>query len=157
MQPLSRDGTKFRFSMIVSKISSTGHPTSSKRLISREPRSRSPAVYLAVCVNKTASSFGRMVYHYFPLFQLARPSLFSSFKRWRWSIRSAADGNRLNSSPADDSSGGTRLIKAIQAIRVKLDSRIQEIRKNFLMKLLFFLVGFYSATALVTVIGQTGD
>lgn len=74
-----------------------------------------------------------------------------------WSIRSAADGSRLESSPTTNGSGGTRLIRAIEALLVKLDTRIKVLRKNLPMKLLFFLVGFYCATAFATVIGQTGD
>ncbi|KAL3516982.1 hypothetical protein ACH5RR_023884 [Cinchona calisaya] len=137
--------------MIADKILPTGYPTSFKLHTRRNPRSRSPALFPGVCFNKTAFS------HHFPPFHLAHPSLFNSFKRWGWSIRSAADGDRLNSSPIDDGSSGTRLIRAIQAIRVKLDTRIRELRKNFPMKLFSFLVGFYSATAFATVIGQTGD
>lgn len=78
-------------------------------------------------------------------------------RRLAWSIRSAADGNGLNSSPTTSSSGGTRLIRAIEALLVKLDARIKVLRKNLPVKLLFFLVGFYCATAFATVIGQTGD
>ncbi|CDO97709.1 unnamed protein product [Coffea canephora] len=146
-----------RFSMIARKIPSTGYPTSSTILTPKDPRSSPPGVYLGLRVNKTAFSFGRMLYRHFPLFHLARPSVFNNFMSWEWSIRSAADGDRLNSSPTDDSSSGTRLVRAIQAIRAKLETRIRELRKNFPMKLLFFLVGFYSATAFATVIGQTGD
>ncbi|MCD9560201.1 hypothetical protein HAX54_018699 [Datura stramonium] len=78
-------------------------------------------------------------------------------RRLAWSIRSAADGSGLNSSPTTSSSGGTRLIRAIEALVAKLDARIKVLRKNLPMKLLFFLVGFYCATAFATVIGQTGD
>lgn len=78
-------------------------------------------------------------------------------RRLAWSIRSAADGNGLNSSPTTSGSGGTRLIRAIEALLVKLDARIKVLRKNLPVKLLFFLVGFYCATAFATVIGQTGD
>lgn len=79
----------------------------------------------------------------------------SRSRRMSWSIRSAADGGRLNSSPND--TGGTRLIRAFQALQVKLNARIKELRKNLPAKLLFFLIGFYCATAFATVIGQTGD
>nr|XP_027106471.1 uncharacterized protein LOC113726796 isoform X1 [Coffea arabica]XP_027106472.1 uncharacterized protein LOC113726796 isoform X1 [Coffea arabica] len=150
-------GLACRFSMIARKIPSTGYPTSSTILTPKDPRSSPPGVYLGLRVNKTAFSFGRMLYRHFPLSHLARPSVFNNFMSWEWSIRSAADGDRLNSSPTDDSSSGTRLVRAIQAIRAKLETRIRELRKNFPMKLLFFLVGFYSATAFATVIGQTGD
>lgn len=78
-------------------------------------------------------------------------------RRLAWAIRSSGDGGGLNPSPKNNSSRGTRLIRAVQAIRLKLSARIKEIRKNFPMKLLFLLVGFYCATVFATVIGQTGD
>lgn len=82
----------------------------------------------------------------------------SKFKSMTWSLRSAADGSRMNSSSAtDDSRGGTRLIRAIQTVRVTLINRLKELRRNLPVKLFFFLVGFYCATAFATVIGQTGD
>ena len=59
--------------------------------------------------------------------------------------------------PSSNNSGRPRLIRAIQAIQAKLGVRIQELRKNLPMKILFFLIGFYCATAFATVIGQTGD
>lgn len=87
-------------------------------------------------------------------------SLISQLKlrrRLAWPIRSSADGGGLNPSQKNNSRNRTRLIRAAQAIRLKLSARIKEIRKNFPMKVLFFLVGFYCATAFATVIGQTGD
>lgn len=73
-----------------------------------------------------------------------------------WSIRSSVDSSGLDPSP-NSTNGTTRLIRAIQAILTKLETRIQEIRKGLPVKLLFFLAGFYCATAFATVIGQTGD
>jgi hypothetical protein len=68
------------------------------------------------------------------------------------------DGSGLDpSSSSSGGGGGTRLVRAIQAFQTRLGVRIREIRKNLPMKLLFFLVGFYCATAFATVIGQTGD
>lgn len=72
------------------------------------------------------------------------------------SIRSSLDSNALGPS-SNGGNGGTRLIRAIQGIQTRLEARIQEIRKGFPLKLLFFLAGFYCATAFATVIGQTGD
>ncbi|XP_038684721.1 ycf20-like protein [Tripterygium wilfordii] len=83
--------------------------------------------------------------------------LVHNFRRVAWSIRSSIDGSGLDPSSANSTNGSTRLIKAIQSIQAKLDARIQELRKNLPLKLLFFLVGFYCATAFATVIGQTGD
>lgn len=67
------------------------------------------------------------------------------------------DSSGLDPSPRNGSTGTTRLIRAIQAIQTKLGVKIQQLRRGFPMKLLFFLVGFYCATAYATVIGQTGD
>ncbi|XP_020576092.1 uncharacterized protein ycf20 [Phalaenopsis equestris] len=50
-----------------------------------------------------------------------------------------------------------RLIRTIQSLLRKLSSRIKELRSGLSVKVLFFLVGFYCATAFATVIGQTGD
>ncbi|OWM64930.1 hypothetical protein CDL15_Pgr028648 [Punica granatum] len=75
-----------------------------------------------------------------------------------WSIQSIADGSSgLDPSSMNGTNGGTRLLRAIRNIQSKLGDKIQVIRKNFPIKLLFFLVGFYCATAFATVIGQTGD
>ncbi|XP_051129997.1 ycf20-like protein [Andrographis paniculata] len=78
-------------------------------------------------------------------------------KRMTGSLRSAADDSRLNSIPSNDPGGGTRLIKTIQAIRLKILARSKKLMKNLPVKLFSFLVGFYCATAFATLIGQTGD
>lgn len=83
--------------------------------------------------------------------------LICSCRRWGWSIRSSAEGNSLNSFPAEDASGETRLIRTIKSFQIKINKRIKQLRQNLPMKLFFFLVGFYCATAFATVIGQTGD
>lgn len=85
------------------------------------------------------------------------PFLFKLHRKMAWSIRSSVDGSGFDPSSTDSPNGGTRLIRTIQAFQTKLSARIQEIRKGLPMKLLFFLVGFYCATAFATVIGQTGD
>lgn len=62
------------------------------------------------------------------------------------------------SDPSRSSTDGrTRLVKAIQDFQIKLSTRVEALKKGFPMKVLFFLVGFYCATAFATVIGQTGD
>ncbi|KAM7276568.1 hypothetical protein ACFE04_018434 [Oxalis oulophora] len=103
------------------------------------------------------------------------PSQFSGNNKWRGAlfmnsfatskpsrrrmscfVRSSVDDSGLDPS-TNSSTGRTRLLRIIQAFQKKLSSRIVQIRKNLPMKLLFFLVGFYCATAFATVIGQTGD
>lgn len=62
------------------------------------------------------------------------------------------------SDPSGSSTDGrTRLVKAIRDFQMKLNIRVNDLKKSFPMKVLFFLVGFYCATAFATVIGQTGD
>lgn len=90
-------------------------------------------------------------------FHVAQPSLVNNFKRMTWSIRSNVDSRGFDPSPTNSPNGRTRLIRAIQAFQARVSAKIQEIRKDLPMKLLFFLVGFYCATAFATVIGQTGD
>ncbi|CAI0560205.1 unnamed protein product [Linum tenue] len=110
------------------------------------------------------SSTGTFSRHYritvlpfqFPSCRVTEPYLINSFEVWQ--IRSSTNGSGFDSPSSDDSSGGgTRLIRAIRALQTRIGMRIQELRKNLPMKLLFFLVGFYCATAFATVIGQTGD
>lgn len=74
-----------------------------------------------------------------------------------WSIRSSVESNGLNDPSESSTNGATRLVKAIQTLQIKLNARFQGLKKGLPMKLLFFLVGFYCATAFATVIGQTGD
>jgi hypothetical protein len=38
-----------------------------------------------------------------------------------------------------------------------LSGKLNKLRRGFPIKILFFLIGFYCATAFATVIGQTGD
>ena len=85
--------------------------------------------------------------------------LFELHRRMTWSVGSSVGGGTIDPSSADSPNGGTgtRLIRAIQAFQTKLGARIKELRKDLPMKVFFFLVGFYCATAFATVIGQTGD
>ncbi|KAF7844815.1 Ycf20-like protein [Senna tora] len=87
----------------------------------------------------------------------AQPCLVDNSKRMTWSIRSSVGDSSFSPSTSNGANGRTRLIRAIQDFQTKLGAKIQEVRKNLPMKLLFFLVGFYCATAFATVIGQTGD
>lgn len=87
--------------------------------------------------------------------------LLQFFRRMSWTtIKSSVGGNRFDpasNSSSNNSSRGLRLIKALQVLRTKLLVKIQEIKKDLPKKLFFLLVGFYSATAFSTFIGQTGD
>ncbi|XP_027908078.1 uncharacterized protein ycf20 isoform X1 [Vigna unguiculata] len=92
-----------------------------------------------------------------PCFRFAQPCLIVNFKRMTWSVRNSLNDSSVSSSTSNGSNGRTRIIRVIQEFQSKLGSKIQEVKKNLPMKLLFFLVGFYCATAFATVIGQTGD
>ncbi|PON56894.1 hypothetical protein TorRG33x02_295130 [Trema orientale] len=115
------------------------------------------AFNVAACSHESSSAFSWKQYSHRCLFYVTRPPLANNFEKMAWSIRSNLDSNALDPSPSNGSSGRTRLIRVIQGIQNRLEARIQEIRKGFPVKLLFFLAGFYCATAFATVIGQTGD
>lgn len=114
-----------------------------------------------VRINRTAFALGKRLYSTWYFIHVDNPSLCNKSKLHRklsWSTRSNTDGGgAFNPSTTSDTSNGTRLNRAIQAIKIDLSSKFKEIRKHFAMKLLFFLVGFYCSTAFATVIGQTGD
>ncbi|XP_042377875.1 ycf20-like protein isoform X2 [Zingiber officinale] len=86
-----------------------------------------------------------------PTFPCAKNS-----RRLNWTTGSMADGNQSDT-PESSTSSATRLIRTIQSFQTKLSARIKQLRKGIWIKIFFFLVGFYSATAFATVIGQTGD
>ncbi|XP_057852888.1 ycf20-like protein isoform X1 [Cryptomeria japonica] len=53
--------------------------------------------------------------------------------------------------------GSTRLGRIIQASGSRLLNKINGARSNFPMKTFLLLLGYYTANALATIIGQTGD
>lgn len=67
------------------------------------------------------------------------------------------DGTSESSSSNTTNNGGTRLFNALKSFETNLTYRINQLRKGLSLKILFFLIGFYCATAFATVIGQTGD
>ncbi|KAI3971318.1 hypothetical protein MKX01_008162 [Papaver californicum] len=99
------------------------------------------------CLCKTSFDVNWRFYPRLCFFHVALPSFIKSSK-------SSVDGGGLDTPPEN---GETRLVKAIQFFRIKLTARFHELKKGFPMKVLFFLVGFYCATAFATMIGQTGD
>ncbi|XP_044493541.1 ycf20-like protein isoform X2 [Mangifera indica] len=124
---------------------------------SKYVRSRADFFFLAACSHRTKCALSSKYYSRSCFIHVAQPFSVSNNKKMAWSIRSSVDGSGFDPSSTDSPNGGTRLIRTIQAFQTKLSARIQEIRKGLPMKLLFFLVGFYCATAFATVIGQTGD
>ncbi|CAH9082862.1 unnamed protein product [Cuscuta epithymum] len=126
---------------MVTNILSYGCPATSQPLTHEHFRSSVEAV----CLEEPSSSLTRMMQS-----QLIN-------KRIAWLLRSNADGRGLNSSFTSDNSDRARLIRAIEALQAKLNTRMKGFRANLPMKLLLLLIGFYCATAFATVIGQTGD
>uniref|UniRef100_A0A7N0ZTA3 Ycf20-like protein n=1 Tax=Kalanchoe fedtschenkoi TaxID=63787 RepID=A0A7N0ZTA3_KALFE len=53
--------------------------------------------------------------------------------------------------------GSTRLGRIVSAGGRQLLDRLNNARKNFPMKIFLLLLGFYTANALATILGQTGD
>lgn len=67
-----------------------------------------------------------------------------------------------DSTPEEDSGpsfglGATRLKRIIQRGSERFVSRFNKSRKNFPTKIFLLLLGYYSANALATILGQTGD
>ncbi|XP_015573929.1 ycf20-like protein isoform X1 [Ricinus communis] len=145
------------FLLMATVMTYSNHPTTAK-LPSRESlRSHTLVVSLTSCSHKPVCAFAHKLYSQSSHVYVAEPFWDNNFRRITWQIRSSADSSGLDPSSSGRTRGGTRLLRAIQALQTKIVARIQEIRKNLPIKLLFFLVGFYCATAFATVIGQTGD
>ncbi|KAJ7553353.1 hypothetical protein O6H91_06G095100 [Diphasiastrum complanatum] len=53
--------------------------------------------------------------------------------------------------------GSTRLGRLIRARQKDLIDKFNSVRKNLPLKIFLLLLGFYSANALATILGQTGD
>ncbi|KAG8380334.1 hypothetical protein BUALT_Bualt06G0004800 [Buddleja alternifolia] len=69
-----------------------------------------------------------------------------------------ANNNNQDNLNGDNSSlGGTRLGRIVGASGRQLLSKLNSARKNFPMKVFLLLFGFYTANALATILGQTGD
>ncbi|KAJ9171034.1 hypothetical protein P3X46_019087 [Hevea brasiliensis] len=132
------------------------HPRNAKLLYKECHGSRVLAVRCTACFNKAAHPFGQKLYSQCSYLYFAEPYWDKNFRKIAWQVRSSVDSG-LDPSPSSSTSGGTRLVRAIQTLQARIVARIKEIRKNLPIKLLFFLVGFYCATAFATVIGQTGD
>ncbi|XP_019435964.1 PREDICTED: ycf20-like protein [Lupinus angustifolius] len=90
-------------------------------------------------------------------FSFSQPCLIDNFKRMTWFVKSSIDDSSFSSPTSNGSDGRTRMIRVIQEFQINIGSKLQEVKKNLPAKVLFFLVGFYCATAFATVIGQTGD
>ncbi|KAF3335168.1 ycf20-like protein isoform X1 [Carex littledalei] len=111
--------------------------------------------YTCYPVNSTSSYNTNL--NNFCWFCQGRPTV--KYSRIRGSIvKSVVDGGTSESSSSNTTNnGGTRLFNALKSLQTNLYNRINRLRKGLSLKILFFLIGFYCATAFATVIGQTGD
>ncbi|KAI3842500.1 hypothetical protein MKW98_032375 [Papaver atlanticum] len=91
---------------------------------------------------------------------------FSSILRRRqsWSIAFALNtggtpdgGNQDNLNAISGGFGQTRLGRIVGAGGKQLLAKLNSARKNVPMKVFLLLLGFYTANALATILGQTGD
>ncbi|KAI8562485.1 ycf20-like protein [Rhododendron vialii] len=94
------------------------------------------------------------------------PKKSSLQKRQVWKIAFALDtggipsgGQEAQDRLDDDAKGlrGTRLGRIASAGGKQLLEKLNAARKNFPMKVFLVLLGFYTANALATILGQTGD
>ncbi|KAF8762379.1 hypothetical protein HU200_009559 [Digitaria exilis] len=72
-------------------------------------------------------------------------------RQMQWAIKTMSEDT------SDQSGNNNRLFSAIQSFWDKFSAKLKRARRWLPMKILFFLIGFYCATAFATVIGQTGD
>ncbi|KAG6703434.1 hypothetical protein I3842_07G085100 [Carya illinoinensis] len=85
-------------------------------------------------------------------------------RRYGWKIAFALDtggipgnGGQENIDGNGPGLGGTRLGRIVSAGGRQLLEKLNSARKNFPMKIFLLLLGFYTANALATILGQTGD
>jgi Protein of unknown function (DUF565) len=83
--------------------------------------------------------------------------------KWRPTFAFNADSSpnpnpNLSPNGGDESPfGTTRLGTLVRAAATQLLSKLNSARKNLPMKIFLLLLGFYTANALATILGQTGD
>lgn len=85
-------------------------------------------------------------------------------RKHSWSVAFALDtGGTPNNEGQDDVNndspglGQTRLGRIVGAGGRQLLAKLNAARRNFPMKIFLILLGFYTANALATILGQTGD
>ncbi|KAL3630935.1 hypothetical protein CASFOL_023919 [Castilleja foliolosa] len=90
-------------------------------------------------------------------------SSYSSRDGWKTAFALNTDGFTSNNDQGNNLNGdnsvlgGTRLGRIVSAGGKELLSKLNSARKNFPMKVFLLLLGFYTANALATILGQTGD
>ncbi|KAK2968566.1 hypothetical protein RJ640_006757 [Escallonia rubra] len=136
---------------------SLGNLTSTRLPTAESFRSRFTALHFAAYLHRATLLFGNMLNARLCVSPEAQLYFVTSSKRGSRSIRCSVSGSGSTPSSTNSTRSGTRLTRTIRAFQIKLIARIKELKRDFPVKLLFFLVGFYCATVFVTVIGQTGD
>ncbi|CAI9090826.1 OLC1v1025687C1 [Oldenlandia corymbosa var. corymbosa] len=85
----------------------------------------------------------------------------ASRSSWRTAFALNTGGLPENNQESFDNSGSglgaTRLGRIVGAAGRQLLEKLSSARKNFPMKVFLLLLGFYTANALATILGQTGD
>lgn len=69
----------------------------------------------------------------------------------------SGNGEQQSLNDSGSSFGGTRLGRILTAGGRQLLDKLNSARKNFPVKIFLLLLGFYTANALATILGQTGD
>ncbi|TKY59457.1 Ycf20 protein [Spatholobus suberectus] len=69
----------------------------------------------------------------------------------------SGNGEQQSFNEASSNLGGTRLGRILTAGGRQLLEKLNSARKNLPMKIFLLLLGFYTANALATILGQTGD
>ncbi|XP_020592208.1 ycf20-like protein [Phalaenopsis equestris] len=95
------------------------------------------------------------------------PESRTQIRRYRTRLPLALDtgggGGSLGADPQGDFNGGnaglgrTRLGEIVSAGAREILEKLNSARKNFPTKIFLLLLGFYTANALATILGQTGD
>jgi len=85
-------------------------------------------------------------------------------RRAEWKIAFAlntggvsGNGDQQSFNEASSNLGGTRLGRILTAGGRQLLEKLNSTRKNLPLKIFLLLLGFYTANALATILGQTGD
>ncbi|XP_017229233.1 ycf20-like protein isoform X2 [Daucus carota subsp. sativus] len=108
------------------------------------------------CVNRPASNQGNMLFSF--------PQKSSHTRRRDWKVALAlntggapGNGSQENLNSDGPGLGQTRLGRLFSAGGRQLLAKLNSTRKNIPMKIFLLLLGFYTANALATILGQTGD
>ncbi|XP_039123058.1 ycf20-like protein [Dioscorea cayenensis subsp. rotundata] len=91
------------------------------------------------------------------------PEMRYQLRRRKWRAFALDTGEPSNNGGQDELNGDnaglgrTRLGIIVRAAAAQLLQKLNAARKNFPMKIFLLLLGFYTANALATILGQTGD